>query len=236
MLTYNEEVAGCSAPVRVVTGNKSNRSYEFIFREFKMLKGETVRRVVSKSRFDLYSSVTSKTGRTFNFVSPLFSATSFFICAGKIPLFWLRNLLRRFNFSLRRFFCGLSSVTSLTLSAAFVLDAAIFFKMVFAGGGLEAGNSGLFGNVTIGLTKDTASDVFAGSGLEAGNSDLFGNVTIGLTKDTASDVSTGFIFFKPAVSPSTPLFDDELKDAIAFVGFTSTLSALFCFGFSCDSC
>ena len=47
VFTYNEEVAGCSAPVRVVTGNKSNRSYEFIFREFKMLKGETVRNVVS---------------------------------------------------------------------------------------------------------------------------------------------------------------------------------------------
>ena len=103
------------------------------------------------------------------------------------------------------------------------------------GGGLEAGNSGLFGNVTIGLTKDTASDVFADGGLEAGNSGLFGNVTIGLTKDTASDVSTGFLF-KPAVSPSTPLFDDELKDSIAFVGFTSTLSPLFCFGISCDSC
>ena len=38
VFTYNEEVAGCSAPVRVVTGNKSNRSYEFIFREFKCSK------------------------------------------------------------------------------------------------------------------------------------------------------------------------------------------------------
>ena len=47
VLTSNKEVAGWSAPVRVATGNNSNRSYEFIFREFKMLKGETVRNVVS---------------------------------------------------------------------------------------------------------------------------------------------------------------------------------------------
>ena len=128
--------------------------------------------------------MTPETGRTFDFVSPLFSATSFSTCTGKIPLLWLRNLLRSFNFSLRRTFCGLSSVTSLTLSAAFVVDAVMFFKIVFAGGGLEAGNCGLFGNLTIGLTKDTASDV-----------------------------STGFIG-KPAVSPSTPLFDGELKGSL----------------------
>ena len=167
VLTSNKEVAGWSAPVRVATGNNSNRSYEFIFREFKMLKGETVRNVVSLSRFDLYSSVTPETGRTFDFVSPLFSATSFSTCTGKIPLLWLRNLLRRFNFSLRRTFCGLSSVTSLTLSAAFVVDEVMFFKIVFAGGGLEAGNCGLFGNLTIGLTKDTASDVSTGLSWQA---------------------------------------------------------------------
>ena len=35
VLTSNEEVVCCSAPVRVATGSNSNRSYEFIFREFK---------------------------------------------------------------------------------------------------------------------------------------------------------------------------------------------------------
>ena len=219
-----------------------------------MLKGETVRNSVTLSRSDLYSSVTFKAGRTSTFVSPPFSTTSFSTFTGKVPLFWFRIFIRRFNFSLRRFSCGLPSVTSLTLSVAFLLDEVMCFKMVLAGGGLEAGNAGLFGKLMIGLSKDTASGVpadfpfkpavsaskplsgvLACGGLETGNSGLFGSLMIGLSKDTASGVSAGFPF-KPAVSASKPLFDGELRVTVAFVGFMSTWSGDFVFGISCDLC